>query len=188
VNEKLLVQQDSVVSLNSELGSQLITAEALRTEAETARSRLAEQFSITDALRREEEVLNQQLSEQVSRAESLLVEVSRANASLSVQRDESDSLRHVAVSTLDQARSARRETITIALANKAVRLLKLGDPALAALLARQAYAFSDPEEGEFLDPIYDALRQSLNASPVAQRGRRCGRRARGRDPTSWWRA
>jgi Skp family chaperone for outer membrane proteins len=162
VNEKLLVQQDSVVSLNSELSSQLTTAEALRTEAETARGRLAEQFRITDALRREEEVLNQQLSEQVNRAESLLVEVSRANASLSVERDQSDSLRHVAVSTLDQARSARRETITIALANKAVRLLKLGDPALAALLARQAYAFSDPEEGEFLDPIYDALRQSLN--------------------------
>ncbi len=65
--------------------------------------------------------------------------------------------------TLGQARSARRETITIALANKAVRLLNLGDPALAALLARQAYAFSDPDEGEFLDPIYDALRQSLNA-------------------------
>ncbi len=163
VNEKLLVQQDSVVSLNRELSSQLSTAEALRTEAETARGRLAEQFSVTDALRREEVVLNDQLSEQVNRAESLLVEVSHANTSLSVERDQSDSLRQVAVSTLDQARSARRETITIALANKAVRLLKLGDPALAALLARQAYAFSDPDEGEFLDPIYDALRQSLNA-------------------------
>ncbi len=163
VNEQLLVQQDSVVSLNSQLNAQLVRSDSLREVAETARSGLARQYAVTDALRREEAQLNEELSREVGRAESLLVEVQLANESLAHERDHSDSLRRVAVNRLDLARLARRETITIALANKAVRLLNLGDPELAALLARQAYAFSDPENAEFLDPIYDALRQSLNA-------------------------
>ncbi len=161
VNEQLVVQQDSVISLNSELSDQLTRADSLRQQAEAARGELAQQFAITDASRREAEVLNEQLIRSISVGDSLLVEVQQANESLGKERDQSDSLAQLALNRLDEARLARRETVTLALATKAVRLLSVGDPELAALLARQAYAFSDTD-GEFRDPIYDALRQSLN--------------------------
>ena len=126
-------------------------------------ARLTAQVGVSDSLRQVTEAVNTRLSEQVRVSDSLRTVEATVNVRLSDQIQVSDSLRGIAEERLDEARAARLETMTIALASKAVRELKLGDAELGALLARQAFLLSQVGEGEFLDPIYDALVQTLNA-------------------------
>ena len=121
------------------------------------------QFTVTDSLRRLAEQSNILLIDQVEVSDSLRGVEAQANLRLSDQIQVSDSLRSIAEERFDAARIARIETITIALASKASRQLALGNAELGGLLARQAYVFSRAGGGEFLDPVYDALRQTMNA-------------------------
>jgi len=167
-------------SLNTQLRFQYTVAESLGQVA-------IGQKNISDSLRRTEEEVNVQLTEQVRISDTLLARLSEENwVSDSLRRltqaanDEligetqlSDSLRGVAEVQLGEAQEARLETITIALASKAARQVRLGEPVLGALLARQAYAFSLLGDGAFIGPVYDALVRSLNAvgsTPVERPG------------------
>ena len=157
-------------SLNSQLNTQYLRAESLGRDA------IVEKI-IADSLRSAEAEVNEQLMEQAQISTTLLQQLSveillsdslrrateAANTQLTIQNHLKDSLRTIAEATLGEAYEARLETITIALASKAVRQVRLGDVALGGLLARQAYLFSRRGDGEFMDPLYDALVQSLNA-------------------------
>ena len=148
---------------NRQVTTQFQVADSLRALAEAANVGLSNQVVISDGLRREADQVNVQLTEQIQVADSLREVEAAINAQLTDQVQVSDSLRTVAEVRLVEAVQARRETITLALASKALRQLKRGDAALGAMLARQAFLFSRHGEGEFLDQIYDALLQSLNA-------------------------
>ncbi len=164
-------------TLNAQLSDQIQVADSLRrvTEEEVEVSdslraselavnvQLSDQIRVADSLRRVTEATNEQLSAQIRVADSLWQATEVANEQLSAQIRVVDSLRTIAEARLNEARRARLETLTIALASKALRQLKLGDAALGALLARQAFLFSQAGEGEFLDPVYDALIRTLNA-------------------------
>ncbi len=141
---------------NVQLSNQVRISDSLRAGTEAINTQLAAEFAVSDALRLETEAVNAQLAAQFAVSDSL-------NTQLAAEVHVSDSLRSVAETRLDETQAARLETITIALASTATRQLRLGDAELGALLARQAYLFSREGEGEFLDPVYDALLQSLNA-------------------------
>lgn len=164
-------------TLNAQLSEQILVSDSLRrlTEAEmltsdslrrvelTVNTRLSDQIRVSDSLRQTTETTNAQLINQIRVVDSLRINEEAVNAQLTKQIQVADSLRTIAEARLDEATAARLETLTIALASKALRQLKLGDPALGALLARQAFQFSEAGAGEFLDPVYDALVQTLNA-------------------------
>ena len=156
--------------LNAQLTAQAEVSDSLRGVAEAVNAQLSQintqlsdQAGISDFLRAETETTNALLSAQIDVSDSLNAQLSQINARLSDQAQTSDSLRGTAEERLDEAQAARLETITIALANKAQRQLRLGDAALGALLARQAFLFNQAGAGEFLAPVYDALVQALNA-------------------------
>ena len=161
-NTQLSAQVQRSDLLNIALSNQARVSDSLRMGAETINAQLSNQVRISDSLT---QVVNRQLSDEVELVDTLLAimeKVDTQRGELSRQVQLSDSLRTVAVAQLGETQAARLETITIALASKALRQLRLGDAELGALLARQAYVYSQAGEGEFLDPIYDALLQTLN--------------------------
>lgn len=139
-----------------------LTAE-LAQETDRVNIELAAAARRSDSLLQVSAAVNGALLRQIGVSDSLRAVAEVANGELVRQVALADSLRGVAEERLGEAGRARRETITIALASKAVRQMRRGDAPLGALLARQALHFSREGAGEFLDPIYDALRQTLNA-------------------------
>ncbi len=95
-------------------------------------------------------------------ADSLSTATLEANRNLDIQRQVADSLRTVAEGLLAESVQARMETLVIALADAARRQTRLGDPALGALLARQAFSFGQRTDNAHEDPVYDALVGALN--------------------------
>ena len=93
------------------------------------------------------------------------------------QRRLADSLSQVAQDSTraaqeerDQANAERRattqarlQTLGLALAGDAVTQLELGNAELGALLAREAFRVNQESEGDFLNEVYNALHQTLNA-------------------------
>ena len=71
--------------------------------------------------------------------------------------------RMLAEQARDKAKTQRLKTVGLATASKALRLSESGEAELGALLAHQAYAFNEKNEGEFISEIYEVLRRSLNA-------------------------
>lgn len=164
-----LAQSEIQQELNSQLSNQIAVSDSLRLETEVANVQLTDQFAVTDSLRIEQEAANEQLVVQIrvsnqlrAESEDLRFEAEAANVQLSEQVGVSDSLRLIAESLLDAAFVERIETITIALASHAQRQARIGDPELGALLARQAYLFSEQGQGQFIAPVHDALRESLD--------------------------
>lgn len=163
--EQQIVQEE----LNQQLEEQVAVSDSLRLQTEAANVQLATQFAVTDSLRQEEQASNEELTTQIAvsnrlrrQSEDLRLEAEAANDRLTDQIGVSDSLRSIAESLLESARASRIETITIALASHAMRQLRLGDPELGALLARQAYQFGKNGEGSFIAPVHEALMASLN--------------------------
>ncbi len=150
-------------SLNARLRTQISVSDSLRALEHLANKRLSIEARRADSLRNVESAANSLLASQILISDSLRVEEARANATLSRQINVVDSLRTVAEDRLELARISRLQTMSVALANTAIRQTRLGNPGLGALLARQAFLFGTGGRQEFLDPVYDALRQSLNA-------------------------
>ncbi len=174
VNTQLSRQVLVSDSLNAELRIQVGVSDSLGSLERLANARLRTQVSTADSLRNVEATSNRLLASQIQVSDSLRAEQASANSRLSRQVNLVDSLHAVAEDRLESARNARLQTISVALANTAVRQTKLGNPALGALLARQAYLFSMRGRQEFLDPVYNALRQSLNALASKSRNRAGG--------------
>ena len=149
-------------ALADSLQISLTEADRLRTLSEDARAQLAVQFDRVDALNRDIQSNNVQLAEQFRVADSLSAETQQANRDLADQIQIADSLRTEAERLLQESVQARTETLIIALADAARRQTRLGDPALGALLARQAHAFSQSTGNTYEDPVYDALVEALN--------------------------
>lgn len=63
----------------------------------------------------------------------------------------------------DQSDSLRQRTLGLALATKALDQIESGNGRLGAILAREAYHFNAISRGEFINEVYNALRQTLNA-------------------------
>ena len=78
----------------------------------------------------------------------------------------------VAQQERQEAMAARLETVGLDLAVEAVRQGQLGNAALGALLAREAFLFNQSSGGASLDQVYDALRQNLNALNAGRGGPR----------------
>jgi WD40 repeat protein len=155
--------------LNGRLSDQIGVSDSLRHQQQAVNVQLSQQFALTDSIRLEQEAANEQLVVQIrvsnqlrAESEDLRLDAVGNNVQLSDQIALSDSLRNVAESLLEAARVERIETITIALASHAQRQLRLGDAELGALLARQAYIFSTKGHGQFIAPVHDALRESLD--------------------------
>ncbi len=62
----------------------------------------------------------------------------------------------------DLVKTEREITLSLALTSKSIRQQRTGDHQLAALLAREAFQFSNKSGDEFIHEVYDALRKSLN--------------------------
>ena len=149
--------------LNQQLSAQIEVSDSLRVVSEAANMDLSDQARISDSLRLGTEAVNYQLSAQIGVSDSLRRVTEASSVRILDQASISDSLRGTAVRRLAEIQIARLETITIALADKARRQLRLGDPQLAALLARQAFLFNEAGNGDFVDPVYDVMVQTLNA-------------------------
>ena len=71
----------------------------------------------------------------------------------------------------EEAKQWRLSTVSVVLSGNALRAKELGNTVQAALLARQAYNFNlknmkkNLQRQVFLDPVYGALRETLNALP-----------------------
>jgi len=166
LQSQILTQtQDSeaqTAALNDSLQISLAEAESLRLQSEDARNQLALQFDRVDALNRDIQSNNVLLAAQFRVADSLSAATQEANDNLAIQNHLADSLRTRAEELLAESVQARTETLVIALADAAQRQSRLGDPALGALLARQAFTFSAQANNVHEDPVYDALVESLN--------------------------
>lgn len=99
--------------------------------------------------------LNSRLAREQERTLALYDSTREANALLAQEKARSDSL-------LDAALRARKATLSVALANRAQRQQRIGNADLGAMLAYLAYRYNKEIDGEFLDQVYDALRNTLN--------------------------
>ncbi len=162
-NARLTEQVAVSDSLNVRLRIQAAIADSLRFQEALANAGLRTQARIADSLRQIEQSANLQLEVEIKESDSLRILEFETNQLLSEQFVITDSLKTVAEQRLETAREARLQTISVALAHAANRQTKLGNPDLGALLARQAFEFGSRGKQAFVDPVYDALRQSLNA-------------------------
>jgi len=150
-------------SLNILLTGQVSRADSLLIVARDANDQYAQQVRIANSALGYAEGARAGLEEQLSRADSLTAVALAANMDLAAQIARADSLQVVTESTLEEVSQARLETLTLGLANAARRQVRLRNPVLGSLLARQAYLFSLRGEGKYADAIYDALVDALNA-------------------------
>ena len=107
-------------------------------------------FSVTKRQKDLVDTLLVKQEEQTEIAKENADEALRQKGIAERKANEADSLR-------DAAETAK---VAAALTSRAQRQRRIGDPKVAALLARHAYEFN--KEGAFIDDVYDALRNTLN--------------------------
>jgi WD40 repeat protein len=169
INDSLVVakaESDSLRVLtedsNTQLSGALGVSDSLRALETTANRDLQTQIAVSEDLRQQTDQINSQLTTQIETSDQLRSRAEAANDSLVAAEATSDLLRQLAERNLDDATTARRETLVLGLATTALRQVRQGDPTLAALLARQALEMAESGAAEYLDPVHDALTQALN--------------------------
>ena len=106
---------------------------------------------------------NARVAQQAAQDSADVAEQQRDSARVAQQRAEVQ--RQRAEVQTEAATNARKQTLGIGLASKAKRQEEDGDAELGALLAREAFLFNQTSGGEFLNEVYDALRETLDALP-----------------------
>lgn len=130
-----------------------LALEATRARDSSLTRALDAQRSTAEALEREEV---ERLAAERARSEAL-----EASLDAELHREIAERARDSTAQSLQLATNSRLQTVGLAVAHRAVQEAQIGNYERAALLARQAWSFHSRSEGDFVSPVYDALRTAL---------------------------
>ena len=154
-NKELERERDSTALYSQRLVELIETEKHLN-------GQLFQEKDSTATLNEQLSITNDTLKVLFQRSDSLNQQLKISNGQLFDEKVVSDSLKLAAQRESETARNLRFQNMTLILADDALRQASLGNKKLGALLARQAYAFYQINKNQFLNVVYQAMRETLN--------------------------